>query len=259
MVMLRGDWWGDCCTIFHQDTELSHTYHISLSSCFLSVLSLSPTNARSSSSLLFHISSSHYSIPLTFTLALIPTSLSLPLGELCTVSSPLCGVHLVLSGLPLPLLLTPSSSPLLSGCFCFVFFLSYLALLLFRGFMPFTWEPFYPSLRALRSAVPTYSCLSVCAVSGSEWTGGGARRQEWANSQLSSQMLLSVLPVLFLVPLSSSLSASLHHDLPSVSPCKPLYPCKQRVGGMERGDWGKRGCEMQSRRQREVELVTRSN
>lgn len=60
------------------------------------------------------------------------------------------------------------------------------------------------------------SCLSVCAVSGSEWTGGGARRQEWANRQLSSQMLLSVLSVLFLFPLSPFLSASLHHDPP---PC----------------------------------------
>lgn len=147
MVMLREGLWGDCCTIFHQYTELSHTYHISLF-LFPSVLSLSPTNARSSSQLFLHVSSAHSSIPLAFMFAFIPTSLSLLLGELHTVSFPLCRVHLLLSCLPF--LSSSPLSPFLSGC---VFF--YLTLLFCRGFMPFTWEPFYPFLRALSSAVPT--------------------------------------------------------------------------------------------------------
>lgn len=54
------------------------------------MLSLSPTNARSSSLLFLQIPSSHSSIPLAFMFAFIPTSLSLLLGELHTVSLLLC-------------------------------------------------------------------------------------------------------------------------------------------------------------------------
>lgn len=76
-------------------------------------------------------------------------SLSLLLGELHTVSSPLCRVHLLLSCLPL-LLLFPS--------------FSFSSLAVSSSISPssssvdsclFTWEPFHPSLRALSSAVPT--------------------------------------------------------------------------------------------------------
>lgn len=85
---------------------------------------------------------------------LIPTSLSLLLSELRTVPLPLCRVHLLLSCLPFlsssPLSLSLSLLLLLSGC---VFL--YFTLLFSRRFMPFTWEPFYPSLTAFSSAVPT--------------------------------------------------------------------------------------------------------
>lgn len=93
---------------------------------------------------------------------------------------------------------------------------------------------FHPSIEALSCAVPTYcSSLSVCAVSVSEWTGGGARRQEWANRQLRSQMLLSVPRVSFLFPISPFLSASLHHDLLSL--CRHASPPILVSKGRQRG------------------------
>lgn len=111
MVMLM----GRCCTIFHQDTELSHTYHISLL-LFRSVLPLLPPQTLAPLLQLFlHVSSSHSSIPLAFTFAVIPTFVSLLLGELHTVSSPLRGVHLLCL---CPPFLSPS--PLLLLSFLFV-------------------------------------------------------------------------------------------------------------------------------------------
>lgn len=131
-----------------------------------------------------------------------------PLCHCCSVSSA-----------PFPSICS-SFSPLLSGCV-------YLTLLLFRGFMPFTWEPLNPSLRALssRCAYLTVMWAFVLRVEVNG-PGGGARRPQSANRQLSSQMLLSVCsfpPSLRLPYCVGSIMTPL-----SVSSCEPVYPCKQR-------------------------------
>lgn len=70
-----------CCTIFQPDTGLSHTYPIS-PLLLLSVVPLSPTNARRSSLLFLHVSPARSSIPLAFVcLLLFP-----PLCHCCSVS-----------------------------------------------------------------------------------------------------------------------------------------------------------------------------
>lgn len=74
-----------------QRTE-SHVPHLSPPA-----LLLAPTNARSSPLLSLHVSSAWSSIPPAFVFAFISTSLSLLLGELHAVSSPLCRVHLLIS------------------------------------------------------------------------------------------------------------------------------------------------------------------
>lgn len=133
MVMLREGCWVDGCAIVHQDTELSHTYHISL---FLlpSVLFF-----------LFHKRSQLFRSSSCF-LPFLHPSCSLQSSPL----SPLLGeLHVLPSSESL--LLLNSASPLFSCCVCF-----YLALLVSsRGPMPFTWEPSSPSFAAQCLAVPT--------------------------------------------------------------------------------------------------------
>lgn len=108
-------------------------------------------------------------------------------------------------------------------------------------------NPFiHPSQLSAPLCLP--SCLSVCSVCGSERTGGGVRRQEWANRQLSSQMLLSVLPVLLLF-CSLAFSLCISSSWPPLhvamqAPC--LLVSKRREGSEER--LGEKECGMESRR-----------
>lgn len=174
MVMPRECCWGDCCTIFHQDTELSHTYHISLSSCFPLCCLFLPRALAPLLSLFLHIAASHSSIPLAFMFAFIPTSLSLLLGELHTVAFPLvCCVHLLVS----PFFFSSSPlSPLLSSPLWLCLLLAHPPLLPWIHAFSRGNLFIHPSQLCAPLCLP--SCLSVCAVSGSERTGGGARRQE---------------------------------------------------------------------------------
>lgn len=251
MVMLQEGCWWDCCTIFHQDTELSHTYLISLSLFLFSFCVVFPQVLAPSSQAIpsrrflpfFHPSGIH----VCFFFFLIPTSLSLLLSELRTVPLPLCRVHLLLSCLPflsssplsLSLSLSSSSSLVVSSSISPSSFL--VDSCLSRG------NPFiHPSQLSAPLCLP--SCLSVCSVCGSERTGGGVRRQEWANRQLSSQMLLSVLPVLLLF-CSLAFSLCISSSWPPLhvamqAPC--LLVSKRREGSEER--LGEKECGMESRR-----------
>ena len=122
----------------------SHIPHLSLFLFPFCGVSFSPTN-RSSSPLFLHVSSAHSSIPLAF--------------MFCSYSHLSCHCRSV-SFTPFPLqsicsslVFPPPFFPFFSSSFhlfsspgCVFFF--YLTLLFSCGCMPFTWEPFYPSLKS---------------------------------------------------------------------------------------------------------------
>lgn len=134
----------------------SHIPHLS-PPVSLRVASSSPTNARSSSPAIpsrllfpfFHPAGVH----VCFYSHLCVTAARR--ASHCFLSSAWSPSALSLPPFPLPL---TSSFAFLSVCVLF-----YYTLLFCRRFMPFTWEPYYPSLRALSCCLPR--CLSVCAVS----------------------------------------------------------------------------------------------
>lgn len=191
-------------------------------SCLLLPQVLTPLLC-SSSLLLLHVASSHSSIPHVCFLS--------PTSPLCVTAARwashrfLSRAHLLLSRSTLFLFFPPSG-------WCFP--LSCPPLLLWI----YAFHVGTSLFCHLHAPLCLPSCLCGCAVSGSRRTGEGARRQEWANRQLSSQMLLSALPALFPFPLSRFFSASLRHDLLSPLPCKPLYPCKQKKKKKEGGGEG---------------------
>lgn len=145
MVMLREGWLGRLLYYLPSGhrTE-SHIPHLSLPVSLLCCLflpqKLAPLLCYSFTSLQPILPSLRRSCLLLFP----------PLCHGCLVSFTLLPFLCVESICSSLVSLSFSLSPFLSGC---VFF--YLTLLFFCGFMPFTWEPFYPSLRALSSAVST--------------------------------------------------------------------------------------------------------
>lgn len=142
MVIPRGGCWVDCCTMYHQDTELSHTYHIYNIALPVALCGDSSQHKHKHTQplapllLFLHVASSPSFHPSC--LLFILTSLSLMLHKLHIAS--FSWVHLLLNSplfsAPVVSSSSPSSSPVDSCLF-------------------FTWEPCSPSLTALRCTVPT--------------------------------------------------------------------------------------------------------